>query len=161
MLAKSVRGEPALTVNSYGKGRAYLLGFCLQDADFFTWASDDAASLSQLQQLLYAIANDAKVKANVRSINPDVEAAVRANEKEAFLFVISHEAKDGKAAIELRELPFKVNHMTDVATDKSVEFSREGNAIKLNVDALTVTTELMKLNGITIARDTRGSSAAR
>lgn len=146
VLAKSVGGEPVLTKNEYGKGRAYLLGFCLQDADFFTWASDDVAARSQLQQLLHAIAKDAKVAAHVRSSNPDVEAAVRANDKGGFLFVISHEAKDGKAEIAVRDLPFKIDRVTDVATNEPVEFKRDNAAIKLNVDAPTGTTYLMKLN---------------
>jgi hypothetical protein len=86
------------------------------------------------------------VQAHVRSSNPDVEAGLRANDKEAFLFVISHEAKDEKAEIEIHDLPFDVKQIKDVATDELVKFEREGKTVKLDVDAPTGTTYLMKLN---------------
>jgi hypothetical protein len=146
VLAKTASGAPALTQNSYGRGRAYLLGFCLQDADFVTWAMNDVSSRTQIQSLLHAITQDAKIEAHVRSSNPDVEAGLRANEKEAYLFVISHEAKDGKAEIEVRDLPFDVKQIKDVATDQPVKFDHQRKVVKLTVDAPTGSTYLMKLN---------------
>ena len=145
VLATTSTGSPALTVNAYGKGRAYLLGFCLQDADFVTWALNDVKSRTQLQSLLHAVTKDAGIQAHVRSSNPDVEAAVRANDKGGFLFIISHEATNGDADIELRDLPFSVIQITDVATGEPAAFQRDGGTIKLHIDAPTGKTYVMQL----------------
>jgi hypothetical protein len=144
-LMDSVTGGPAFTVNELGKGRAYLLAFCVQDTDFLAHATGNSETLKGVANIFRAISVNTHIRAHVRSSNPDVEAGLRANEKEAFLFVISHEAKDGKAEIEVRDLPFEVKQIKDVANNDDVKFDRQGKTIKLQVDAPTGATYLMRL----------------
>jgi hypothetical protein len=52
-----------------------------------------------LSNLLADIFRDAKVQSHIYSSNPDIEAAVRANGNEGYLFVINHESNDPQNSV--------------------------------------------------------------
>lgn len=133
VLLSSASQAPALIRKHTGKGATYLLGFCLQDSYFKTFLTEDLAGRTNLYGLLSAIAKDAKVTAHVHSSNPDVEAAIRVNSKEAFLFVISHEASDNNTVVTLSDIPFKVSRVVNVETAAELPFKELDNGISLSV----------------------------
>lgn len=122
VLLRTVTGQPALISRTEGKGRVYLLGFCLQDSYLESWLNDDARSRTQLLTLLRAITGHAGLRPQVWSSNPDVEATLRASTERGYLFLINHEAVDGRASVALNDLPFRVSRITDMENDTPVRF---------------------------------------
>ena len=134
VLASTASGQPAVVHRKVDGGHAFLLGFCLQDTYFKTWEDNTPEPRAQLRALLHTMTRTARIRPHVRSSNPDIEAAVRANEREAFLFVINHEAEDPAAAIRMADLPFRIGGITDLGSGQPVAFTREGeDEIKLDV----------------------------
>ncbi len=133
VLLKTESGQPGIVRHDWGHGHAFLLGFCLQDTYFQTFEDDNASSRTQLCGLLRAIAEETGVRPHVRSSNPDIEASLRVNDREGFLFVISHEAKDPGATVQLRDLPFKPAKVTNLKDDQAVAFAESDGGITLNV----------------------------
>jgi hypothetical protein len=133
VLLRATTGTPALVRKRTGKGAAYLLGFCLKETYFRTWKEDDAAGRAALRALLVGMIAEAGVFPRVHSANPDIEAAIRTNTDEAFLFVISHEAADGTTRVTLRDLPFAIGRIMDVATGAALPFDRRGDAVMVRV----------------------------
>ena len=129
-------GQPLLMQKEVGKGKTYLLGFCLQDTYFQTWATEDLESRSQLYGMMHNIFTDTKVQSHSYSSNPDMEATVRANNKEAFVFVINHESLNAITDITLSDLGFEVGQIMDVEWGRVVPFTKEGNSIKFTVLAV-------------------------
>jgi hypothetical protein len=129
-------GQPLLMQKEVGKGKTYLLGFCLQDTYFQTWATGDLESRSQLYGIMHNIFTDTKVHSHSYSSNPDMEATVRANDKEAFVFVINHESPNAITDITLSDLGFEVGQIMDVEWGRVVPFTKEGNSIKFTVLAV-------------------------
>jgi hypothetical protein len=142
-------GQPMLIEKQAGKGKAYLLGFCLQDTYFETWLRQDVASRSELYNLMHDIFNDTKKQSHAYSSNPDMEVSVRANEKEAFAFVINHEAPNAITDVTLSDLGFEVGEIVDVEWGRPVEFTRDGHQIKFTILAVegtpTGVTRLLKI----------------
>ncbi len=137
VLAKTVSGQPVLVRNEVGKGRAYVLGFCVQDTYFRAWEDEDPDARDQLGELVDAVTSDAEVNAHVRSSNPDIEASVRANTREAFLFVINHESEEPETTVRLRDLPFPIGRVVDMANDQEISTTTESQGardIELSVD---------------------------
>ena len=132
-LATTASGQPGLIRRKIGRGQAFLLGFCLQDTYFKTWHDDQRQARDQLCGLLLAMTHEAGVQSHVWSCNPDVEASIRANRDEGFLFLINHEAQDPHADVELADLPFPVGQIVDLAHDRSVDFQRKGAATRLTM----------------------------
>ncbi len=126
-------GQPLLIQNEPGKGKTYLLGFCLQDTYFQTWKTEDLKSRSQLYEIMHSIFNDSKVPSHSYSSNPDMEVTVRANDKEAFVFVINHESANAITDITLGSLGFDVGEIMDVDWGRTVDFTRDGNKTKFTV----------------------------
>jgi beta-galactosidase GanA len=131
VLLKTAAGQPAVVSHNVGKGRVFLLGFCCQDTYFRTWQDDKPATREQLAGLLYRMTSVAGVQAHVRSSNPDIEASVRANGTEGFLFVINHEAAQPDAAISLADLGFEIGRIVDLASGQSVRFTAQKGAVEL------------------------------
>ena len=77
----------------------------------------------------------AGVSPHVRSSNPDIEAAVRANEEEGFLFIINHEATSPETTVQLADLGFDIGHVTDMGTGENVAFERDGISVRLDATA--------------------------
>jgi hypothetical protein len=134
VLATAASGAPALVRKQTGRGQAFLLGFCLQDTYFAAWDNDDPAARAQLRALLAAITRAAGIRSHVYSSNPDLEAAVRANEREGFLLVINHEAREPSTTVRIAELPFRVGEVINLENGQPVAFARDGTeAIRLSV----------------------------
>jgi len=131
VLLKTASGQPALVVRHVGQGCAFLLGFCLQDTYFKTWQDDKPAAREQLAGLLAAITKTAGIAAHVRSSNPDIEASVRANQREGFLFVINHEAPRPETTIHLADIGFKIATIVDLADGKPIPLTREADVVQL------------------------------
>jgi len=145
-------GQPAAIQKESGKGKTYLLGFCLQDTYFQTWEKEDQASRSQLYDLMHTIFADSKVQSHAFSSNPDMEVTVRSNGKDAIVFVINHESPNSTTDITLADLGFEPGEIQDVEwgrEDRAVAFKKEGNTIKFTVLAVegtpTGVTRLLKI----------------
>jgi beta-lactamase superfamily II metal-dependent hydrolase len=136
VLASTASNQPAVIHRKVGQGQAFLLGFCLQDTYFKTWEDGTPDVRAQLRALLRGMTQAAGIRPHVYSSNPDIEAAVRANEKEGFLFVINHESTNPETTIRMADLPFPIGEITDLESGKAVPFSREEKGgIKLQVSA--------------------------
>ena len=154
VLATTSAGAPALVRKQTGAGQTFLFGFCLQDTYFGMWDKDDPVARRQLQALLAAIPRTAGVRAHVHSSNPDIEAAVRANKQEGFLFVINHEAQDISTTVRVADLPFRVGQVVNLEDGHPVAFAREGaDAIRLTPSVPVGSTMLAALKPAG-ARDT-------
>ena len=133
VLAQSADGAPVVLRGKAGKGQVFLLGFCLQDTFFQTYEENKDAARAQLVSLLRAMTESTGVRPHVRSFNSDIEASARANDREAILFLINHEAADPVVAVELRELPFEIKTVIDFEDDRPVSFVREKETIRLEL----------------------------
>jgi hypothetical protein len=132
-LATTTSGQPAVVHRKFGRGQAFLLGFCLQDTYFKTWQDDQPKARDQLAGLLRAMTRQAGVQPHVWSSNPAVEASIRANRTEAFLFLINHEAQDASTQVELADLPFPVGKLLDLADNRPVEFQHQGGTVRFTL----------------------------
>lgn len=131
VLVTTASGQPGVVRRNVGKGKAYLLGFCLQDTYFKTWHDENVAARDQLRGLLHAMTVGAGIRPHVRSSNPDIEAAIRANAKEGFLFIINHEATARETMVQLADLGFDAGRIVDVGTGEEVAFERDGMTVGL------------------------------
>ena len=133
VLLTTKSGQPGLVRHDCGRGRAFLLGFCLQDTYFQTFEEDDPSGRAQMGALLRALAEQAGVRPHVRSSNPDIEASLRANDHEAFLFVINHESKAPATSVQMRELPFRIGKVTQLENDLPMAFSTGDGDVTLDL----------------------------
>lgn len=138
-------GQPALISHRAGSGRAYLLGFCLQDSYFQTYRDADSPARSQLCSLISELFRDAKVRAHVHSSNPDIEASVRANSTEGYVFIINHEATQPQATVHLADLSFRIRHMVDVESGEPVPFRSTRGGIEFTTTAAFGSTRLLRI----------------
>ncbi len=138
-------GVPALTSKTTGAGRAYLLGFCVQDTYFQAWKEYDENTRSQLAALVGELFSDAGVVSHVHSSNPDVEAGLRAGPGTAYLFVINHETHLSPTVITLSGLGFTPGRITDVESGRNVPFTSSPKGAKLAFDAPFASTHLLKV----------------
>ncbi len=127
VLASTGAGQPAVVHRKAGQGEVFLLGFCLQDTYFKTWEDDNAAGREQLGDLLTAMTRAAGVCPHVASSNADIEAAVRADKRGGFLFVINHEAQTPETVVHLADLPFPVGTITDLGSGQPAAFTRDAD----------------------------------
>src|SRR5439155_19068414 len=134
VLLKADNGQPGLIRSRSGRGRAYLLGFCLQDTLFQAWETADRGTLNEINGLLDAIAQDAGVRAHVHSSNGDIEAVVRARQTDGFIFVIAHEPAGPETHIRLRDLPFDVAKVVDVENDQEIPMTRAGDSLEISLN---------------------------
>jgi hypothetical protein len=134
ILAATASGQPAFVRRLEGQGRTYLLGFCLQDTYFHAWEQDNSAAREQLRGLLHAITRETGIRPHVECSNADIEAALRANAREAFLFVINHESIASEATLHLRDLEFDIGAIADLSSGQAIPFTQTADgAIKLDV----------------------------
>jgi hypothetical protein len=142
VLLKTAAGQPALLHRRVGRGEVFLLGFCAQDTFFQTWQDGDEGTRDQLYALLRALTQKASVQPHVWSSNPDIEASLRANAKEAFLFVINHEAVSPRTTVSLAGLEFPVGRIVDLENGSEVPQTRAHGAALLQVDTASGVTRL-------------------
>jgi hypothetical protein len=148
-LATTASGRPGVIARKVGLGQAYLLGFCLQDTYFKTWQDDQRQARDQLCGLLRAMTREAGVRSHVWSSNPDVEASLRANRDEAFLFLINHEAQDPTTQVELADLPFPVGQIVNMADDRPVDFQSKDGVVRLTMPVPLGETRLLDVRSQT------------
>ena len=139
-------GQPALISHRTGSGSAYLFGFCLQDSYFQTYRDGDLASRSQLGGLISELFRDAKVRAHIHSSNPEIEASVRANSTEAYVFIINHEGIPPQATVHLADLSFRIRFMVDVESGEPVPFHATQDGIEFPITAAFGSTRLLRIS---------------
>jgi hypothetical protein len=145
ILLKMQSGQPGLIYQKVGKGRSYLFGFCIQDTYFGTWKNNDVAAREQLRSLISDVFMDSKIRSHIYSSNADIEASVRGNSEESYLFIINHEATDPETNVRLADLKFPVHKIVDVESGKAVEFKRKNGAVEFSINAPFGTTRLLKV----------------
>lgn len=142
---KMESGKPALIVNNFGKGKSYLFGFCIQDTYFRTWLNNDISGRTQLRNLLSGVFKDANISSHIYSSNPDIEASLRANDEQGFVFIINHEAMDSATTVSLHDLPFFIDKIVDIQTGNPVAFKEVNGGWSFKVEAALGRTRLLKL----------------
>ncbi|MDY0167463.1 MAG: hypothetical protein RBS80_13020 [Thermoguttaceae bacterium] len=145
VLATTAAGHPGVVHRKVGRGQVFLLGFCLQDTYFKTWQDDNQNARDQLRCLLRAMIWQSGIRPHVWSSNPEVEASIRANRDEGFLFVINHETQDPIAEVELTDLGFPVGHIIDLADGRPVGLEPVGEAVRLSITVGLGETRLLHL----------------
>jgi hypothetical protein len=138
-------GQAALVHHKVGRGSAWLLGFCLQDTYFQMWKENDAEAREQLRTLISAVLQAAKVRSHIHSSNPDIEATVRANSGEGYVFIINHEAAEPKTTVRLGDLKFRVGRMEDIESGKSVDFKPDGDGVQFLATVPLGATQLLRI----------------
>ncbi len=150
VVARMASGQPLLLSRKAGMGQCFLFGFCLQDTYFQTWKDDDTASRTALQTLVHRVFDATGIPPRIYSSNPDMEASVRINGQEAFVFVVNHEAPLAVTQIELRDPGFEVGEVLDVEWGRTVDFERDGDKVRFTVLAIegtpTGVTRLLKVS---------------
>ena len=138
-------GKPALVSNNTGQGKTYLLGFSLQDTYFQTWKDDNTAARGQLRDLLGNIFEEANVHSHIHSSNPDIEATVRANASEGYVFIINHETDEAQTKVRLNGLKFSVGAVEDIGSGASIKLKQEGDVTEFLVDAPLGTIRILRI----------------
>jgi N-acetylglucosamine-6-sulfatase len=108
VVLKMRSGRPALMCRQTGKGKTWLFGFSMQDTYFNTWKNKDSAGRQELEDLIGDVFRESKIQAHINSSNPDIEASVRANSNEGYVFVINHEAVNPGTTVRIADLNFKL-----------------------------------------------------
>jgi hypothetical protein len=146
VLAKTFKGNPAMVQHTYGKGQAFLLGFCLQDTYFKTFQDKNIPAREALGGMLKAMTEKAGVQPHVWSSNPEIEAALRTNSKSGYLFVINHEAEHTDALIRLADIGFTIGSIVDVDTDKKISFREKNGIVEFATDAKKDGAKIMRID---------------
>lgn len=147
VLARTSGGKPAVVRRPVGGGKAFLLGFCVQDTYFKMFQDGDARVRDDLRGLFASLARESGVRSHVWSSNPDIEASVRTGENGGFLFVINHEAKTDDTTVRLADLGFTIGSITDVATGKKADFTVKDGVAELRVTAPKDRARLFRITG--------------
>jgi hypothetical protein len=138
-------GQPALISHRTGHGRAYLLGFCLQESYFQTYRDADLPARTQLSRLISDLFHDAQVRPHIRSSNPDIEAAVRADSTQGYVFLINHEATDPHVNVQLADLGFRVRHIVDIESAEPARLRSTPHGIEFDATLPFGSTRLFRL----------------
>ena len=134
--ARMASGIPLLLSNPVGRGNCYLFGFCLQDTYFQTWKDNDEASRAELYRLVHNVFGATGIHSRVYSSNPDMEVAIRRNDKAIYAFVINHEAENPQTEVYFQDIGFEVGQVLDMDWGRPYPFERTENGIKLTVRAM-------------------------
>ena len=140
---KMESGKPALITNHFGRGKSYLFGFCIQDTYFRTWKDNDINGRRNLRSLISAVFKDANISSHICSSNPDIEASIRTNKEQGYVFIINHEATDSMTTVTLHDLPFSVAKIIDIETEMPVAFEAIKGGLCFKVEAAR--TKLLKI----------------
>jgi len=133
VVLKTARGDAVLASRQSGNGKAYLLGFCMQDTAFIACKDGDDASRASLQQLLWMITQQARAIPSVHSTNPDIEVSLRANGSDAYVFAINHEADDVSTQLSLAKPEFVVGAIQNLTEGRHQPFQIAEGRIILDV----------------------------
>ena len=144
-------GQPALISHRTGSGSTYLFCCCLQDSYFQTYRDANVPARSQLCSLISDLCRDAKARAHVHSSNPDIEASVRANSKEGYVFIINQEALRPEATVQLADLSFRIKRLVDVETGEAVPFHATRGGIEFPITAAFGSSRLLRITPCRLA----------
>ncbi len=138
-------GLPAVIRKNLGKGKTYLFGFSLQDTYFQTFKDSSETARTQLYNLIKAVLADAKVSSHINSSNPDIEASIRANKKEGYIFIINHESNTEETFVKIGGLAFQPEQIVDIESGKLVSFTQKTGTVEFMINAPFGTTRLLKV----------------
>jgi len=147
VVLRTESGEPALVINKTGKGNTYLFGFCVQDTYFHTWKEDDRQSGDELMKMVGRVRQNTGVRSHVWSSNPGIEAAIMANSKEGYLFIIKHEESNPETLVKLNGLAFTPKKIIDVDNEQPLDFKISDAGIEIRISASFGTTGLYRIYG--------------
>ena len=82
---------------------------------------------------------------HIHSSNPDIEASVRANSTEGYVFIINHEAAQPQATVRLADLGFRIKRMVDVESGEPVPFRSTRDGIEFPITAAFGSTRLLRI----------------
>ncbi|HPO11927.1 MAG TPA: hypothetical protein PLI09_00665 [Candidatus Hydrogenedentes bacterium] len=145
VLGRLASEVPALMHHKIGKGQVFLLGFCVQDTYFRMWQEDNPVAREALRSVVASLPPKAGIQAHVYSSNADIEASLRANDHEGFLFVINHEASSLETVVRVQELSFSIGRIIDLANNASVEFERKEAVVEVKMTVPLGETRLLSL----------------
>lgn len=145
-LLGSLQSGTSLTEKIYGKGHAYMLGFCVQDTYFQAWKEYDDHTRTNMADLVTALVQQAGVRGHVHSSNPDIEAALRANENVAFVLVINHETYNPQTTVSVSVPGFDRGRITNVENGQTVAHRRNNGTIEIDLEVSWGTTKLLKIS---------------
>jgi hypothetical protein len=140
-------GLPALVIQKAGKGMAYLFGFCLQDTYFRTWKENDTRSRDNLMRMVESVLRNTGVNSHIWSSNPGIEAAIRANSHEGYLFIINHEESQPETQVKLMGLEFIPAQIVNIEDELPIAFEKVNEGVELKVIAPLGTTKVFKISG--------------
>jgi hypothetical protein len=146
VLLRMKTGAPAVITKQVGKGKVYLIGFCLQDSYFETWKNSDDSTRCQLRTLLKSIFNNSGISSHVYSSNPDIEASVRADMKEGYIFIINHESPNPQTEVLVKDLHFRIGKIVDLENNTPVKFASVKDGVQIQINAPIGTTRLLKIS---------------
>jgi hypothetical protein len=147
MTLRMESGSPALVINKTGKGKAYLFGFCIQDTYFRTWKESDTRSRDDLMRIIGSVLQNTGVNSHIWSSNPGIEAAIRANSHEGYLFIINHEENQPETIVKLRGLEFIPSQIVNIENELPVAFNNVNEGIELKISAPLGTTKVFRISG--------------
>jgi hypothetical protein len=73
-----------------------------------------------MRTLLIDLFKDAGVQSHIYSSNPDIEATIRANDQEGYLFIINHESADPVTKVKFADIGFRVQQVVDIETGEKI-----------------------------------------
>ena len=138
-------GHAGLVSNHLGKGKAYLFGFCMQDTYFQTWKDSSSVNRSNLMGLISKVFKNTGVQPNIWSSNPGIEATIRANSKEGYVFVINHEESNPSSVVKLGKMEFLPAKLVDIETGLPVDFIESNGGIEFVVHQPIGRTQILKI----------------
>ncbi len=160
VLASTTSGQPAVVHRRVERGQVFLLGFCLLDTYFQTFENENLAARTQLRDLLHAMPAAAGIRSHVVSSNAEIEAALRANPQEGFLFLINHEGSDPATTVQIADLPFQLGTITDLESGEPVTFTRkDAHSVSLESSVPLGEVRLCLLSRPKLADDGRSANA--
>jgi hypothetical protein len=139
-------GLPALVIQKAGKGKAYLFGFCMQDTYFRTWKENDTKSRNDLMSIVSNVLQNTGVNSHIWSSNPGIEAAIRANSHEGYLFIINHEENQPETLVKLMGLKFIPSQIVNIENELPVTFKNVNKGVELKVSAPLGTTKIFRIS---------------
>jgi beta-galactosidase len=126
VLARFANGEAAMVQNSFGKGRAVLIGS-------FAGLAYDRQPDPSTARLLLSLAKAAGVTAEVQVSDPsaaDVEVRRLVSSRSQYIFVFNHAAQPADSTLSIR-LPWKAGACHDLVTHQAVDFETAGEHVVL------------------------------
>jgi hypothetical protein len=117
----------------------------MQDTYFETFKKGDIAGRQELRDLIGDVFRETGVRSHIYSSNPDIEASVRANGREGYVFIINHEAVSPGTSVRLADLDFHIGKIVDVESGKEISFVRKEGAVEFDIEAPIGGTRLLRV----------------